>query len=568
MGAAPTVAAGPRAETGRRVAAFEAALGDPADPAGPLARPAVVAADREARLPPGAAELLDAAGLGAELVPVEHGGRFARTDVLARILRSVARRDAALGLGLGIGQFAAAAHIWFAGERRQRDELAALLLRGGRIAMAPPEFAQANGLTQNRIRIRRDPAGGGLAVSGRKAVIPCVALADALVVCADSGEARPDWSAALLDAGTARKRGELLLVGRQPAAGLRALTVDGAVFEGLRAPATALIGAAGSGLTQALSVIPLIHGVRASMALGTADAALRMAVRYAFAEGQVAYSGAGTRRVRGRFADAFADLLLCDCLALAATRAVHLLPEEAALYTAAAATLVPRILGETLNDLSVVFGGRLFERDSGHGLFEKHLRDLPALSGGHAGASVFHSIVVPRLPALAARVWLREDPAPAALFRPDDDLPPLAPLPVTGRAGDRLTAELTAAADDVPDEARPLVGVLAQELRDLRAACLDGRADSADPRAFALADRYMLVLAAGAVVGAWRHGRGDDPFLSGPGWLVVTLARICRRLGIKVPAVGRDHREPVETQALDRGEQARSYDLYGMELAG
>ncbi|MFH8980923.1 acyl-CoA dehydrogenase family protein [Streptomyces varsoviensis] len=570
----PGAAAPVRAGDDARVGAFEVALGDPGDPTGPLGRAPVVAADRAARLPEGAAALLHEAGLGAELVPRAYGGRFHRTDVLAGVLRSIARRDAALGLGLGVGQFAAAVHVWPAGSRPQRDELSGLLLRGGRIAMAPPEFAQANGLTRNRVRISRDPGHHGVRVFGQKAVIPCVDGAEALVVCADSGERRSEWSAVLLDAEAARERGELVVTGHRPAAGLRALTTAGARFEGLRAPASALIGEPGSGLAQALSVIPLVHGVRASMALGTADAALHTAVRFAVADGQVDRSGPRGRRLRGRFADAFADLLLCDCLALVATRAAHALPEEAALYTAAAATLVPRVLGETLHDLSVVFGGRLFGADTGqgaragHALFEKHLRDLPALSGGHAGASVFHTIVVPRLPVLAERAWLRQAPAPAMVFRPGEDLPALAPLPVTGRAGDGLTAALTDAGD-APEDLAALLGLLAKELGGLRDACLQGRAESADPRAFALADRYMLLLAAGAVAGVWRHGRGADaPLLADPSWAVACLARICGRLGLPVPEAARRHRPAVEGEALDRAARRRSFDLYGMALAG
>lgn len=551
----------------RRLVEFEAALGDPARADGPLGYRAVVKADQAAELPREGTELLSAAGLWAELVPRGHGGRFERADVLARVLRSVSRRDAALGLGAVVGRFAAAAHVWTAGGRRQRDELAGLLLRGGRLAMAPPEFAQANGLTQNRIRLRRAD-GGGLLLSGRKPVIPCVADADALVVLADSGEREPVWSPVLLDAEAGRRHGELTVIPRSPAAGIRALTTAGAQFEDLRAPESALIGAAGTGLTQALSVIPLIHGVRASMALGTADAALRTAVRFALAGEQVDRSGPRGRRLRARFADAFAELLLCDCLALAATRAAHLLPAEAALYTTAAAFLVPRILGETLHDLSVVFGGRLFERDAGHGVFEKHLRDLPALSGGHAGASVFHSIVVPRLPLLARQVWLRQEPAPAELFLPHHGLPPLGPLPVGAPERDSLTAELNAAGDDVPAEVAVLLGALAQELHALRAACLDGRAAADDPRAFALADRYMLLLAAGAVTGVWRHARGGpDPFLAEPSWAVAVLTRICRRLGVTVPRVAREHQQHLENEMLDRFEQVGSYDLYGMALA-
>ena len=90
------------ADATARATRLEALLGDPYDPANPHGLHALFAAD-DRRTPPAETEaLLAATGLGAEFVPVEHGGLLTRADLLARALRPVFRRDVALGFGYGI----------------------------------------------------------------------------------------------------------------------------------------------------------------------------------------------------------------------------------------------------------------------------------------------------------------------------------------------------------------------------------------------------------------------------------------------------------------------------------
>ena len=60
-----------------RLAALEQALGEPADPADPVGRSAVLAAEDAARLPAGGEEALARFGLHEEFVPEAHGGASA-----------------------------------------------------------------------------------------------------------------------------------------------------------------------------------------------------------------------------------------------------------------------------------------------------------------------------------------------------------------------------------------------------------------------------------------------------------------------------------------------------------
>ena len=91
----------------------------------------------------------------------------------------------------------------------------------------------------------------------------------------------------------------------------------------------------------------------------------------------------------------------------------------------------------------------------------------------------------------------------------------------------------------------------------------------ASPHAYALADRYALVLAGSAVLNVWREQLGGgSPFLADPAWPTAALARIARRLGLPVPERTRDEVDWLLGEVLDRYHGERSYDLYDSPLAG
>nr|WP_280719345.1 hypothetical protein [Kitasatospora sp. MAP5-34] len=287
---------------------------------------------------------------------------------------------------------------------------------------------------------------------------------------------------------------------------------------------------------------------------------------------------------RATLAGAFVDLLLCDCLALVATRAVHLVPADSGLYAAASKYLLPQLLTETSYELSTLLGAQFHTGSGAYGAFRKNVRDLPMIGLGAAGTAACRATVVPQLPRLARDCWLTPAaaPPPAALFALDaGGLPPLDLARLTPAAtADPLMASLTHPAPPPgrpePREVTELGGRLLAELARLRDGCaaLDagGRPALADPRAHALADRYALVLAGAACLGVWRAQQPrPGAFLASAGWLVAALTRLLRRLG--GPAPGPDtHQDgqdgPLLAEVLARYRTRRSFDLYDTPLHG
>ncbi|MFF7195217.1 acyl-CoA dehydrogenase [Streptomyces sp. NPDC008079] len=569
------------ARVAARVAELNAAFGDPADPANPVGNARLLAADEAGELSAEGEKLLDAFGLNAEFVPTALGGRLERIDSLARVLREVFRRDVALGLGYGVTSFMAAVNVWTEGDARQRARLAEILLGGGRVSVAYHELAHGNDFLRNEFEARVRPD-GSFVLHGAKQVINNAERAQAWLLFSRTDPAPGPRSHSVLMVERAEVAPERLTVlPRYGTVGVRGCLLSGLDFDRAPVPEHALVGQLGHGADVALRSFQLTRGALPGMALGAADTALRTVV--SFARGRHLYKRtvAEIPQARATLGGAFLDLLISDCLCLVGTRAVHLLPDEASVYASAVKYLVPTLLGEAVHDLSVVLGARFYLRDGEFGVFQKHLRDLPVLSLGHAGAAACQATIIPQLPRLARRSWFRTEPAPDALFDPRADLPgiPFDRLALTGDR-DGLSASLVAAADTAPDgtpqeaAVRALALHLTDELRLLQAESLAlaplDRTALASPASFALSDRYAVVLAGAAVLGVWRRARarGGDSFLADPAWAAAALDRLVRRLGRRPAELPPDCAGRVWEELLRRHTERRGFDLYDTALAG
>ncbi|MFF9812494.1 acyl-CoA dehydrogenase family protein [Streptomyces sp. NPDC014006] len=548
-----------------RIARLEHDLGDLDDPGNPLGSQQLLAADEQQRLLPAAERLLDAFSLNAEFVPRRLGGRLDRLDVLGRVLRAVFRRDAALGLGYGWTSYLASVVVWAGGSEQQRRATADLLLAGGRMACGYPEPPQGNDFLRNRLTAV--PDGDGHRLSGRKEAVNNAARADALVLFADT----PRGPSAFLTPGPAHTAGSgMTLLPRRRTVGVRGCVIQGVAFDDHRLDAGRLLSAAGDGTRLAEHVFPLTRSAGLSMALGCADTALRTTTAFARSHRLRSPASLHSARTRTALVNAFADLLVCDCLSLLATRAVHLLPRECRTLGAVAKYLLPTILTETMDDLSIVLGAEAYATGGAYGIFHKTARDLPMIGLGSAGASASRAVLVSQMLRLPSLGGAADGGELAALFRPfDAGLPPYRVADdADGCARDSLIGSLQESARCADGAAAGAAAVLVSQLRVLREGCEELAARPAgkyvSPRAYALADRYALLVAGAACLGVWRE-RPAGGFLADPAWIGVALARVAARLerGVRVSD---DAADRMLAEVLHRFEDARSYDLYATAI--
>ncbi|MFD0507377.1 acyl-CoA dehydrogenase [Streptomyces chiangmaiensis] len=385
------------------IADLERRFGDPWDPGNPTGHAAVLAADEAGEMLAAGEQLLDGYRLNAEFVPPELGGRLARLDHLIEVMRVVFRHDPCLGLGYGAGSLVPAVNVWAAGDARQRRRMAEVLLAGGRAVSGYHELAHGNDFA--RAEFSALPGDDGrLRLNGRKEVIANARRAEAMVIFARTSAAPGSRSHSQLFVEKADlPAGAPVHLPRFHSAGMRGVQLGGLEFRDCPIPADAVLGAPGLGMETALRSFQVTRTALPAMTAGILETGLEVAAR--FADERVLYgrSLAGMPHIRSILADAFTDLLICDCLGTVTARSVHLLPGETSLYASAAKYFVATLLMDATYALSRVLGAQFYIRDGGYGIFQKHLRDLAPAGFGHTARVACLSTVLPQLPGWPAR---------------------------------------------------------------------------------------------------------------------------------------------------------------------
>lgn len=568
-----------------RPSPLDAALGDPTDDANPCGYAAFLDADERGDLLVAGEHVLDRYGLGAEFVPGELGGRLDGVDRLGRMLRPLFRRDGALALGHGVSNLVGAVSVWTDGDAGQRRWLADLLLDGGRVAAAYTDLDTGNDVA--RSTLRATVHGDRLVLDGRKDLVNNIGRAQAITLLGRTAEGVGGRSHSLLLLDRQRlPRDRVELLPRVRTAAVRSMYLAGMAFRDCAIPASAVVGRTGGAQETMLRAFQITRAALPSAVLGGMDTQVRTVTDFAVRRGLYGRRVADLPHARGVLAGAFLDLLICDCLATTVCRALHLLPRWTSVYAAAVKYLVPLILGDAVERLGTVLGARSFLRTGRHGIFQKHLRDLPVATLVHAGGTLCQATIVPQVPRLA-RGWPVPGPAigpppipvpeavdVGAVFRLDGPLPPLDPgrLALTAAAGDPLTVALWQARDRTPpgDPVRRRCDHFLEALADLgrtgRDLGLRERTLLAGPDAFLLVADYAVVLAAATCAGVWLHNPGHpDPFLRDPTWLTAALDRLAARIGRRCEPP--TSTEPVVAELLDRCRDGRALDLVGGRLA-
>jgi hypothetical protein len=413
-------------------------------------------------------------------------------------------------------------------------------------------------------------------VNGRKELVGNLARADAVTLFARTDD-RPgsrSHSHLLLDmAALPPERRRHLR--RYRTAGVRGVLLGGLEFTDCPVPADAVIGELGDAMETVLRAFQVTRGVLPGMAVGIVDTQLRTVLRFGLDRRLYGLPVAELPHARATLVGGFLDLLISDCLSTVVARALHVLPAQTSVYTAAVKYLVPKLLQEATQSLSVVLGARSFLRDGPYGIFQKNIRDLLAATLTHASAAVCQATIIPQLPRLAQHGWHRSTPAPPALFRLTDPIPALEfdRLGLSARGEDSLLATLRehGAEPGTDPDVADLCGRLAAELGRLRRLCADlpprDRTVIAGRRGFDLTDRYTVLLAAGACLGVWRYN-SDDPFLRDTPWLLAALSRLAARLGLDPGTAADGLEKHLYAELLERHVDGRSFDLVNRRLAG
>ena len=310
---------------------------------------------------------------------------------------------------------------------------------------------------------------------------------------------------------------------------------------------------------MAKTALAVTRTTLAGAVVGLLDTQLRAALRSAQRRNRLPY-------VRSALTGAFVDLLVLDCLATVAGRALHLMPGRPATYLDAVDRLAVVLARDVIAALDGVLGMEAHRRDGRHAIFQKHRRDLLAAPLVATGGARRRSTLIPGLPTGEVE---RDAPDPAALFSLDKPLPDLefAQLAIARTSPADPLSAITA--EELPGALLASYGdQLAAGVRQVHARCRvlppRDRTPLATPDAFALAGRYALLVAAASCIGVWRHNQRG--FVQDPAWLMAALHRLLRRLGEGTAGQPADVEDRLMTELLDRYRAPRSFDLTAVRL--
>ncbi|GIH21406.1 acyl-CoA dehydrogenase family protein [Rugosimonospora africana] len=549
---------------------LEVLLGDPSATGNPMGFDACMTADERCELAAEAWRVLDSWGLGAELVPVTAGGRLRALDDLVVRLRPVFRRDVSLGLGFGISSLLAAFSVWTAGTASQQRFLRDLLMTGAQIATVyPTRDAEEYG----RQALEASVNGGGSTLSGVSSPMASTNTARAFLLdVATPAADRANGRSLFLTATADMHDSVWTHLPRLRTAGARGVWFSRVRANGARLNDDTLIGGLGrAGEVTALSAQPA-RAVLTGLSVATADTALRVVTRFATSRYLYGATVADLPHARRALTTTFVELLIADALATTAARAIQAAPSQASLATAVAGHLVPQLLADAMERLSVVLGARFYLREGEHAIFGKHQRDLPLLTVDHGpGAGCLGPVLTHLRGSVGESSRGEAEPIEAVFDRsaelPDLVFSQLTPVPVEP---DAVIVTLSSARDwpelagDSDRDLIEQIDSLDQRLAELghHRTRIRAHGSTTSGDAETIARSYVLLSASACCLGLWRSARNrGEQFLGDTPWLTAALVLLANRTpGAAVGPLAPQLNDALWRELAYRVEHARSLD--------
>lgn len=513
---AATFGAGPSWEL---AAGLESLLGDPYDEDSSFSYRSALDRDRDASFPEAFCAALDRWGLPAYYVPAEYDGALRNYGELLQLLRVLARRDPSVTVA-HCGTFRAAAPVWVSSDRAAARRLGALIGAGARVvAPLATSDAPAGGLTAR-------PSADDYRVDGEEWLTGDAERCDFLCLLARTSPVQSPRAYSLLLVENASMTPDALrLVPAAPSAGLRGAGASGAVFRNAGLGADSVVGGEGIGTEAALKGDQVTSILRSAFSLGTAESALRMALKCA--DERILTSAERDLAVRD-LAESYADLLLGEALSAVGVRSIHLLSGELSVTAAATSFLVPKLAAHVVERQARAHRDchPRSVRDGDDGLWHEMLRKLErdhrAMGAALGGGAFPLHVLTAQFRSLARCYFSPPDHRPRLirLFSLDQELPRFSPerLTLFSRHGSTVLGALPQSVARLRELAalEPALGGAAELANRLLAAAdalhrrigTGSRAETwPSPESHADAESYALCFAGAACVGLWLNSR-------------------------------------------------------------
>ncbi len=549
--------------------ALERVLGDPRNSQTIFSFRQQIDLDEQSVFPEKICSFLHEWGLFDYFIPLAYGGKLASFEEALAILRVLSRRD--LTVAIALGQiYLGAVHVWLAGSDEQKRRVAQMIQQKQSLAFALTERDHGSDVLASDVQAVADE--DGYQLTGEKWLINNATRARALTVFArtDPNGGPRGFSLFLVDK-EELDSGAYTYCPKVKTHGIRGADISGVRFQACHLPAAARIGATGAGLEISLLGLMVTRTLCAGFSLGAGDSALRTTLAFALERQVYGNSVLAIPNVQKTVANAFIDLLIADCVGVAAARGLHIVPEQFSVWSAITKFFVPTTVENLIRDLSVVLGARYYLREEHNaGIFQKLLRDSAVVSLFDGSTVVNLSVIGSQLASLLAyqhKTDARTEPGLrtqlTAIFSIEQPLPDFTPnrLILFNRGRDAVLqgtpialeqlACLQAQIEENPNSANTAllariralteelgiqIQTLDQEVQALTSA--GDRVAHKAPAMFDLAKKYCSLHAAATCLQMWLYNRTllGDFFAKGE-WLILALDRLLATFQPIRPAV-------------------------------
>lgn len=510
-------------------------------------------------------------GFMSYIIPQNIGGTLKSLDEIYLLDKAIARRDITVAIVLGLSLFSALP-FWIAGTDEQKASLAKRILKGEIGALALTEEEHGSDLTGNEVIAK--PVGDGWELSGQKWCINFGTEGDsASVLC------RTHEKGGLLGFGLFYIDKSLIKKGFTPIPrllthGVRGLDISGFILDKLHLPKEALVGSAQRGLEITYKTFQISRTLCASLSVGGADTALRLALSFSLERQLYGTSAYEIPAVKQRLGELFTKILIADCTALSVLRAGTIFPEKMSLWSAIIKFLIPELCDDLVGQCGIVMGARGFLRSTQWAVFQKIRRDIQVVGLFDGSTQVNLSLIAGNLlPQIRMRhTNVLSDPSKLErMFNLD--------LPCPFFEEDKMSL-FTHEEDDVfaglahlncepinhlINAVRSGIQKLDQQVETLREQKMF------DPRglaAFRLAEHYCWLFAAGCCLQFWFHNRATlSDELKQLEWIQLAVQLILNKLD-STRLIDKDLQEHMAEQLCSYHQQNKLFAVISSRIAG
>jgi alkylation response protein AidB-like acyl-CoA dehydrogenase len=572
--------------------ALERDLGDPLNPDSMMSFKQVLNLDEQEAFPHDIINWLYNWNLHHYYIPVECGGEFTNFEEFVAFVRVLSRRD--LTAGIAFTTMFWSYLTWMAGTDEQKRRLASFMKdQHGAMCLSYSEKAHGSDLLASDVTATKVP--GGYLLNGEKWPINRATISGVTFVLAKTDAEAGARSLTLLmveksklDPATYTHLPKILTHG------IRGSDMSGIRFENCFVSEDARLGAEGAGLELALKGFQITRALCAAFSQGAADTALRTTLKFALNRqlyGKTVFDMPQPRRV---LTDAFLDVLVGDCVTIAAARGFNVAPEQFSVWSAVVKYFVTTKLETMVTNVSTVLGSRFYMREEhDYGIFQKALRDVAIISMFDGSTVVnLHALLLQlrqlakyrarqkdrNLDALSARLEASfglDQPLPAfdgrkleLVSRGADDV-----LQGLGLAIAKLH-QLQAEPSVDPDVLQQVITLAEMVQAELNA--LDTHLTTAtfeyghdqSPESFELAKQYCTLHAAAACIHMWlynRHHLGE--FFAQGEWLALCLRRLMLSFRLEKDLPPRLNDAAIAQELVRLYQEDRMFSIVPFQLA-